>query len=1011
MNRIYDNFPEAVLIIKNLSILYLNNLAKEIFCINEKGNKTHDKITGIIHRDFRRTFTNFLDSLDEAPNTLMVKPMFCDDYAEKWIEITAKKQDDGSVIVIASCCNKVKQELIKDKYRYRNLLNNLPDAIIINKDENILFVNKKGVEFAGLESHLQLIKEHKVSDFFQPVENNTPVSAMKDFLTKNNENLNTLKLFFKRIDGNKFPVEVTSKKIEFENADCTQLVIKDISLREKALKRLKETESRLQLLIDTSPDIICFKDGKGRWLLANKADIELFDLQGVDYFGKTDAELARYTPFHKEAFLTCIDTDEIAWKKGETVHSDEVIKTKYSGTKIYDFYKVPLFNKDKTRKGLVVVGRDVTERRKQEDEIKRQKDMAQKYLNIAQVIMLGLDKNCNITLINKKGVNILGYDSDSELMGKNWYRLTCDNQKTISERIENYDLIVNGKKKLRDYTESNIITKNGEKRIIGWHNTLLFDDNNNITGILSSGIDITDVKKAREQLKEQQEQLELIVNKTPALLAYADKDVKYLYVNKAYADFYKTTPDKMKGKYAKDFISREYYNNIKPYIDRVLNGEEVVYENMRTNETGERIFVKAAYIPHFDKNGKVDAFLAMIEDITELKSKELVLLEALEKAEVADKLKQSFLDNLSHEFRTPMNAITGFVQILKDELADNREATYYLDIVLNSSYKLLNMLDSIIELSKLKAGDMKLAPEPFNVNSLIQSIYNEYKKDAEMQNLLINFEAPLGNDDAYILADKKKIKQIFLKLISNALKFTEKGNISIGYTVKGKFLEFFVKDTGKGIPEEQLESVFEHFRQVETSHKRHYGGAGIGLTVSKHLVEHMGGKIWVKSTEGVGSSFFFTVPFEVKSGIRGDNTGAQETETEKKDFSKFAGKTVLLTEDENDVIFYYKTLFKNSGINLIIAKSGKDCLETVYNQGKNINLILMDIRIKDIDGIMLTKQIKSKFNDDIPVIIQTAFTDTKEKNDALTAGADDYITKPISSDELFVKMKKLLLNN
>ncbi len=1009
MSHFYDNFPEAVIAIKNLSVIYMNRLAKELLCLGTAPVTPVENITQLIHNDFSQSFINFVESLDKTPQTIMVKPGLCEEDSEKWIEIKAAKQSNGDITLVLSCCNKAKQELLKAKYRYRNLLNNLPDAIIINHKEKILFINKKGVEFVGLVSHLQIIDNHKVTDFFKPYDKQTSIPEMNDFLMGTKSDVTTKKLLFKRINGNKFPVEVTMKKVDFENIESTQLVIKDISLRVKAINRLKDTESRLQLLIDSSPDIICFKDGNGKWLLANKAFIDLLELHNIYYYGKTDAELIKHKPFYKDFLLTGMSTDETAWEKGIAIHIDETIETKNSGMKIFDIYKIPLYNKDKTRKGMVVIGRNVTERRKQEEEIKLQKERAQKYLNIAQVIMLGLDKECNITLINKMGANILEYFNHKELIGKNWHELIYNDPKTVDEKNKTYSSIITGNKTLDDYSESYVITKSGKKRIIGWHNTLLFDDKKNITGVLSSGIDITEMRSAQKKLKEQQEQLELIVNKTPALLAYVDKNLKYLYVNKAYAGFYKSTPAGMKNKYAYDFINDKYYDTIKPYIERVLKGEEVVYENLRTNETGEKIYVKAAYIPHFNTKGKVDAFLAMIEDITELKSKELNLLKALEKAEVADKLKQAFLDNLSHEFRTPMNAITGFVQILKEELEDNEQASYYLDIVLSSSYKLLNMLDSIIELSKLKAGDLKLTPEHFNLNSFIAEIYNEYKKDAEMQNLLLDVQMALNDDDAAIIADPKKIKQVFVKLITNAFKFTEKGNVSIGYSIKGKYIEFFVKDTGKGIPEEQQESIFEHFRQVETSHKRHYGGAGIGLTVSKHLVEHMGGKIWVKSTEGKGSSFFFTVPYNKERNTPGNNLAITRYQEENKDFSLFNGKTVLLTEDENDVIFYYKTLFKNSGINMLIAKSGKECLETVYKHINDIDIILMDIRIKDIDGIMLTKQIKTKYKNRIPVIIQTAFTDTNEKNDALSAGADDYITKPVNSDILFKKMKKLLL--
>ncbi len=911
-----------------------------------------------------------------------------------------------AVIRDISLIKSQEQQLFLDKMRYRNLLNNLPSALIIHRQNKILFINKKGVEYTGYESHLQILNR-KITELFSPLSKNTRTQETDDFLMGRIPD-SSQKMLFHRMDGNKFPVHVTANSVVYENEAGTQLVISDISEKEKALERLKETETRLQLLIESSPDIICFKDGKGRWLLANKADLEFFDLTDVDYYGKTDAELARFTPFHKKAFLSCMETDEKAWAKGTITHGDEVIATKTSGNKIYDVFKIPLYNPDKTRKGLVVTGRDVTDRRRNEHAIELQKKKAQKYLDVAQIIMLGLDVSGNITLINQMGVKLLGYEKYSELIGKNWYELTIHSKARIAFRKKSFQQLVQGQRAVRDYFDDSILTKTGEKRFIGWHNTLLFDDQGEISGLLSSGIDITKRRQVQKQMKEQQEQLALIVNKTPALLAYADKNVHYLYVNHAYADFYHTTPEQMQGKPAKAFLTEVYYKSIEPYIQNVLAGNETIYSNERINKKGEAIYVRSVYVPHFDKNKKVDAFLAMIEDVTGLKNKENELKEALEKAKESDRLKEAFLNNLSHEFRTPMNAIIGFTQLLKEEVYDNPIVVDYLEIVTNSTYHLLELINSVIDLSRIETGELKLHHEPVNLNTMMQDLYRNHQPEAAIKELQLHYETPLNDQEAYILSDQKRLMQVMKNLIINAFKFTSKGSISFGYHPLEETIEFFVKDTGIGIPYEQQESVFEHFRQVELSHTRHYGGAGIGLTVCKVIVESLGGKIRLHSIPEKGSSFYFILPYDFKAispmaKIRHENLIKTMIPT---DFSLFKNKTVLLTEDNQDVVFYYKTLLKKSGINLLIATNGTKCLQLIKNQSQPIDLVLMDIRMEDIDGIMLTKKIKG-IAEHIPILIQTAFAQPKDRKVALEAGAADFISKPVNKNELFRKMKTI----
>ena len=1056
MYQNYENFPEAVIIYQKNKIIYSNPLANRLFCNEKELNIPAAGFSQFIDVGSSKKLSNYILSLQNSksrqePLTIQIMPC---GKGKRWIEIkgallnnativfllsditeavqameTLSKREGGDQSLVENQMDSVaimskkgaivyaneamlqllksqEQQLFLDKIRYRNLLNSLPSALIIHHQNKILFINKTGVEYTGYETYGEVLN-HQITDILLPLFKETLPQETDDFLMGKMPNASR-KMLFQRIDGNKFPVHVIANPVVYENKAGTQLIISDISEKEKAHERLKESETRLHLLIESSPDIICFKDGKGRWLLANDADLTLFDLKNVDYYGKTDAELAKFTPFHKKAFLTCMETDEKAWTKGTITYGDEIIETKTSGSKIYNVFKLPLYNPDKTRKGLLVVGRDVTARRRHERTIALQEKRAQKYLDVAQVIMLSLDVAGHITLINQMGVKLLGYEKYGELIGKNWYELTHHSKAKIASKKKHFQQLMHGQRAVRDYFDDTILTKTGEKRWIGWHNTLLYDGKGEISGLLSSGIDITKRRQVQKQMKEQQEQLSLIVNKTPALLAYADKNVHYLYVNHAYADFYHTTPEQMQGKPAKAFLTKDYYKSIEPFIQNVLAGNETVYSNKRINKKGETIYVKSVYVPHFNKNKKVDAFLAMIEDVTDLKNKESELIEALEKAKESDRLKEAFLNNLSHEFRTPMNAIIGFTQLLKEEVYENPIVSDYLEIVSNSTYHLLELIDSVIDLSRIETGELKLHSEPVNLNTMMHDLYHNHQSEAAIKNLQLHYETPLNDQEASILSDKRRLMQAMKNLIINAFKFTSKGSISFGYHPMEEAVEFFVKDTGIGIPYDQQERVFEHFRQVELSHTRHYGGAGIGLTVCKVIVEALGGKIRLHSIPEKGSSFYFVLPYDFQTTSTTSKIFHENLikATSPIDFSLFKNKTVLLTEDNRDVVFYYKALFKKSGIHLLVATNGAQCMQLITNQSQPIDLVLMDIRMEDIDGITLTKKIKA-IAEPIPIIIQTAFAQPKDRKEALEAGAHDFISKPLNKEKLFYKMKTI----
>jgi signal transduction histidine kinase len=251
--------------------------------------------------------------------------------------------------------------------------------------------------------------------------------------------------------------------------------------------------------------------------------------------------------------------------------------------------------------------------------------------------------------------------------------------------------------------------------------------------------------------------------------------------------------------------------------------------------------------------------------VAALKQAEEELVNSKEKAEESDRLKSAFLANMSHEIRTPMNGILGFADLLKEPDLSGEQQQKYIRIIEKSGNRMLNIINDIIDISKIEAGLMNLEITESNINEQTEYIYTFFKPEIEAKGISLSNKNTLPGVEAIIKTDREKLFAILTNLVKNAIKYTYKGLIEFGYVKKGEFLEFFVKDTGIGIQEDRQEAIFERFIQVDISKKQAYQGAGLGLSISKAYVEMLGGTIWVDSGEGVGSTFYFTIPYQVES--------------------------------------------------------------------------------------------------------------------------------------------------
>ncbi len=396
---------------------------------------------------------------------------------------------------------------------------------------------------------------------------------------------------------------------------------------------------------------------------------------------------------------------------------------------------------------------------------------------------------------------------------------------------------------------------------------------------------------------------------------------------------------------------------------------------------------------YLSQNEELTNSIARIQTINE------ELKEAKINAEESYRLKSAFLANMSHEIRTPMNGIIGFSELLADSELDVEKRKYYAKIIIESSKQLLTLVNDILDLSRIETGKVPLFYEEVAVNDLINVLFAFFEPQTGSKNITLQAVKSLSNTQSTIKTDKTRLRQVLTNLLNNAIKFTHEGYIKFGYTKTGEFLQFFVEDTGIGIPENLHEKIFEPFRQVQLEVTQQFGGTGLGLSISTRLIELLGGKIWLVSKPSQGSVFYFTIPYKAASGQVMD-----KDKNEKQTALHAPGMVVLIAEDDNVNYLYLETVLSKSRIKLIRANNGIEAYEQCMKYPE-IQLVLMDIKMPFMNGFDATRKIKQRFPD-LPVIAQTAYAMNEDRIKAAEAGCDDYIAKPIKKAELLALIDK-----
>ena len=506
---------------------------------------------------------------------------------------------------------------------------------------------------------------------------------------------------------------------------------------------------------------------------------------------------------------------------------------------------------------------------------------------------------------------------------------------------------------------------------------------------------------ANEALIQSEENFRRSISESPIGIRIVTVDGETIYANKVFFDMYEFNS-------LEEFISTPVINRYTPESyaqhqerkEKRKNGHETFnYEiSIICGNAGIR-YIKVSR-KEIQWNG-IKHYQVINIDITEQKKLTIELVIAKEHAEQSNRLKSAFLANMSHEIRTPMNGILGFADLLKSPNLSGEKQQKYIRVIEKSGTRMLNIINDIVSISKIESGLMEVNLEESNINEQIEYIYTFFKPEAETKGITLSLINTLPLKEAIVKTDREKVYAILTNLVKNAIKYSKEGTIEFGYIKKDETLEFYVKDTGIGIPKDRQSAIFERFVQADIKDKMARQGAGLGLSISKAYVEMLGGRIWVESEEGIGSTFYFTLPYNAEpeeKNVVGKVVPAQDEENQIKDFK------ILITEDDETSEMLITINVDKFGKEILKARNGFEAVEVCRNN-PDTDLILMDIQMPVMNGYEATRQIR-QFNKDVIIIAQTAFGLSGDREKTIEAGCNDYIAKPINRDELLALIQK-----
>jgi PAS domain S-box-containing protein len=808
--------------------------------------------------------------------------------------------------------------LYESEEKYRNLVENSPDGVVIYIEDKIAFINEEGVRMLGAKNKDEIIGK-PILQFIHPNSVEDVVKRMKEIVTDNYVSKSVEEKFM-RLDGTAFDVEIKGIPTLYKHKKGVQIIVHDITERKKSSLLLNKI-NRVYALISQINNLIILTHNQEELFqeICNIAvNFGKFRISWIGLLNENHKIITAAFAGHKEGYFkeknltTILDVPRgrgptgIALREGRTIICNDIANDPM----------MKLWRKDALERG---------------------------YSSVISIPIIVRNKIIGAFNLYSEERNFFSSEEEISLLEK---------------------IILN----------------------------------------ISFALEKIQVEEERKKTEEKIRQLSQAVEQSPVTIVITNTLGEIEYVNPKFVETTGYTLEEVMSKNTRFLktghtTQREY----KGLWQTIVGGKEWHGEFYNKKKDGSFFWESASISPIKNAEGKITHFIALKEDITNRKNVEKELVKSKEHAEESDRLKLVFLANMSHEIRTPMNGILGFTELLKAPHISDEEQQEYIRIIEKSGKRMLNIINDIISISKIESGQIEVSDTETNINEQLEYIHTFFKPEAKLKGIDLTFLKLLPSENNYIKTDREKLYAILTNLVKNALKFTNEGSIEIGCEKKGGYLEFFVKDTGLGIPKSQEKIIFERFRQANESISRTHEGSGLGLAISKAYVEILDGRIWVESEEGKGSTFYFTIPFHSDTDHKND-PDVDTAISKIKEENKVKDLKVLIVEDDAISKLLITIAVKPYSKEILKVCTGIEAIEACRNN-PDIDLVMMDINMPEMGGYEATKNIR-EFNKDLVIIAQTANGMQIDRDNAIAAGCTDYISKPINIIDLGALIQK-----
>jgi PAS domain S-box-containing protein len=923
------------------------------------------------------------------------------------VEVKEIQSEDNKNLRVASfrdVTQRVEAEkaLLTSEEKYKKLSNLTFEGVLIHDngiavDFNLSFLKLFGYKREELlgKNMPQLItpkKHHKA--IYKSIKNNYSLPFEIEGVKKN---------------GSVFPLEIEARTIEKEGNKTLRVTsFRDITHRKKVENLLLISEEKFELLLESSEDMITVHDLDGTYLYYNGPSC--YALTKEDVLGKTP-----YDFFEKEKADILVNIIKSVGKTGIS-KKIEIELNWFDEMKWFSEYFYLMKGDKEKGERIVKVCQDITERKKVENENiklyatieeneKKFSDLFEKSGAAIFIFENGVNIDCN-----QAALDLFKFKTKEDALKTHPSEISPEfqpnGQSSEEKRKEMLKIVLKNKTHRFEWTH---LKSNGEKFPA---EIILITTNykpNDIT-VYVEVRDVTDLKKgekeivkAKKKVEKSEKYLHNIINNMGDAVYVKDNQRKVILVNNAFFEIFEISKDDIIGKLHSQNTTPKELKKFDMIDKQVLSdGKESVSEERLITRDNKAITISTRKTRFIDDSGK-KYLIGVTRDISQTRVVEKELILSKEKAEESDRLKTEFLNNMSHEIRTPMNGILGFSELLNGPDLDDNKRKNFVSIIQNSGNQLLRVIDDIIEISKLETKQVILKEDKVNLNDLLLELFSVFDPKAKESQISLHLERGLSDSNSVILLDSLKLHKVLNNLLENALKFTNEGKINFGYKLENNKLEFFVSDTGIGIPKGKNKIIFKRFSQADKELSKKVGGLGLGLSIAKENVMLLGGDINVESKKEVGSTFRFNIPYKpIISDIKIDNNKLDD----EKEF------TFLIVEDEEiNFMFIEILLLDKIKINcrIIHAINGKEAVEICENN-TTIDLVLMDLKMPIMNGFEATRLIK-KFRPSLPIIAQTAYTSEEDRKKAKEAGCNDFISKPIKKEILKKTINNFIKTN